>query len=360
MPEVSRVSPTDYAALSAFLAGFPEDESGSADSWLRRMRTWWDLNPAFDDEFARGWMLREHDKIVGFLGAIPWKFQLGGQETTVFAGTTWRVLPEHRGMSIALKRRQMDEHEDALHFSTTPRTEVERLLKLLGYEPMRSGEGDESHSAIFLDFEKLLRTKLNGRASARALAAGAAPALDAFQRIRTRRLRRCAHEKVRELHHADEAFDDLWERTRNRYPSTHVRTAKAVNWYCFSSPDFEKKLFGYFDGDRLAGYIVFLSVERRGMRFFECVDLWIEPGPRREVILGAMVEKARRFAEAASFDRIHLPHFDRSIEVAYGRLGLLQMRSPRRPGYFLGPSELMRQMTPSNSYMVLAEGDYGL
>ncbi len=115
---------------------------------------------------TRGWLLREQGEIVGFLGTIPWKFQLGGHETTVFAGTTWRVLPEYRGMSIALKRRQMDEHEDVLHFSTTPRAEVERLLTLLGYEPMRSGEGDETHSVIILDFEKLLRAKLKGRASA--------------------------------------------------------------------------------------------------------------------------------------------------------------------------------------------------
>ena len=360
MPEVSRVSEADYAALSAFLADFPEDESGSAESWLRHMHTWWDLNPAFDDAFTRGWLLHEQGEIVGFLGAIPWKFQLGGQETTVFAGTTWRVLPEHRGMSIALKRRQMDEHVDVLHFSTTPRAEVERLLTLLGYEPMRSGEGDETHSAIILNFEKLFQAKFNLRATGRALAKSAEPTLRAIQRLRMRRLRHCAHERVRELHHADEAFDELWQRTKTRYPSTNIRTAEAINWYCFSSPESKKTLLGYFDGDRLAGYIVFLSAERRGVRFFECVDLWIEPGPRHEVILGALIEKARRCAKEASFDRIYLPHFDRAAGETYDRLGLLRMSGARRPGYYIGPSELMHQLRPANSYLVLAQGDYGL
>ena len=83
-------------------------------------------------------------------------------------------------------------------------------------------------------------------------------------------------------------------------------------------------MLGYFDGDRLASYIVFLSTERRGTRFFECVDLWVESGPPREVVLGALVEKARRIAKEASFDRIYLP------------------------------------TTPANSYLVLAERDYGL
>ncbi len=106
--------------------------------------------------------------------------------------------------------------------------------------------------------------------------------------------------------------------------------------------------------------MVFLAAERRGMRIFECVDLWIEPGPRREVILGALVEKARRCAEKASFDLMYLPHFDRTTAATYGRLGLLQRSGPRRPGFYMGPSELMHQMTPANSYIVLAEGDYGL
>ncbi len=360
MPEVSRVSRTDYPALSIFLANFPDDEAGRADAWLNRMRTWWDLNPAYDDALTRGWLLREHGEIVGFLGSIPWRFQLGGHETTVFAGTTWRVLPAYRGMSIALKRRQMDEHEDVLHFSTTPRAEVERLLKLLGYEPMRGGHGDETHSVIVLDFEKLLRKRLNGRTSSKVIAKHAAWPLKAFQQFRMRRLRRCAYQKVRELHEADAAFDELWERTRTRCPTTNVRTAAAVNWYCFSSPEFDKTLLGYFDGDRLAGYMVLLSTDRRGMRISECVDLWIEPGPHREKIMGALVEKARQCAEYASFDLLHLPHFDRPTSAIYRRLGLLQRSGPRRPGFYKGPDELMHQLTPANSYIVLAEGDYGL
>lgn len=360
MPEVSRVSEADYAALSEFLADFPDDETGNADAWLRRMRTWWDLNPAYEHAFSRGWLLRDQGEIVGFLGSIPWKFQLDGNETTVFGGTTWRVLPDYRGMSLALKRRQMDEQEDSLHFSTTPRAEVERLLKRLGYAPMRGGQGHETHSTIILNFEKMLRARFNGRTSGKIVAKRAAQLLRAYQKLRLRRLGRCAHEKVREIHQADEAFDDLWERTRSRYPSTHVRTADAINWYCFSSPEFEKTLLGYFDGGRLAGYIVFLAAKRRGMRIFECVDLWIEPGPRREVILGALVEKARRFAAKASFDLICLPHFDRTTAATYRQLGLLQRSAPRRPGFYMGPRELMHQLTPANSYIVLAEGDYGL
>lgn len=360
MPEVASVSEADYAELASFLAAFPDDESASAESWLSRMRAWWDLNPAYVDALTRGWMLRENGRIVGFLGSIPWRFRLGGNDTTVFAGTTWRVLPEFRGMSIVLKRRQMDEHRDVLHFSTTPRPEVARILKLMEYERIRRGTGTETHTAILLNFEKILRIKFRNSAWNKAIARSLAPPLRAYQSIRMRRLKHHAHENVRELESAGEAFDDLWDRTRARYPSTNVRTAEAVNWYCFSSTEFEKKLFGYFEGEKLTGYIVFLSTERRGMKFFECVDLWIEPASGRDEVLGALIEKGRQSAERGSFDRIHLPHFNRETAASYRNLGLLEMNGRRKPGFYKGPRQMMDQLKPPNSYFVLAQGDYGL
>ena len=124
---------------------------------------------------------------------------------------------------------------------------------------------------------------------------------------------------------------------------TKVRTADAINWYCFSSPEFAKTLLGYFDGDRLAGYMVFLPVERRDMRIFECVDLWIEPGPRREVILGALVEKARRCAQKASFDLVYLPHFDRTTAAIYRPAGIAAEERPAQAAALPGPERTHAQ-----------------
>ncbi|MEX2122647.1 MAG: hypothetical protein WD795_02060 [Woeseia sp.] len=354
------VSPEDYAELAVFLAAFPDDESRSAESWLDRMQAWWDLNPAYVDSFARGWVLRDGGKIVGFFGSIPWKFQSGGNETTVFAGTTWRVLPEFRGMSMALKRREMDEHRDVLHFSTTPRAEVARMLEVLGYEPIRRDPDDGSHSAIIVNFEKVLRIKLQNVFPGKALAKCLAPVVSAIQSFRIRRLEDYGQGKVRELTSAGEAFDDLWNRTRMKYPNTNVRTADAINWYCFSSKGIQKKLLGYFEGDKLAGYMVCMSSEMRGMKFYECVDLWIERAGGRAEVLGALVARARQCAERDSCDRVFLPHFNRETAASYNRLGLPAMRALKRPEFYKGPRRLMQQITTGNSYFVLAQGDYGL
>lgn len=360
MPEISNVSPEDYVELAGFLAAFPEDQSRSAQSWLSRMRAWWDLNPAFDESFARGWLLRDGGKIVGFQGSIPRKFQLAGKESTIFAGTTWRVLPEHRGMSIALKRRQMDEQRDVLHFSTTPTAEVARMLELLGYATFYRGPHEGDHSEIVLNFEKALRIKLQGAYLGETLAKCVAPVLSAIQSYRIRNLKRFRRDNVRELERAGKEFDDLWNRTRTRYANTDIRSADAINWYCFSSKEFEKTLLGYFEGDRVIGYMVFLSTEMRGMKFFECVDSWIEPAGDQAQVHGALVEKARQCAERGSCDRVFLPHFDGDTAASYAKLGLIAMRSWGKPGFFRGPQPLMEQIMTASSYFVLAEGDYGL
>ncbi|MGH8166653.1 MAG: hypothetical protein ACREQ1_05405 [Woeseiaceae bacterium] len=363
MPVISKVSPADYAELAAFLADFPDDRSKSAASWRSRMRAWWDLNPAYADGVTRGWLLRHDGKIVGFFGSIPWQFQLDGAEATVFAGTTWRVLAEHRGMSMTLKRHQMDEHRDALHFSTTPRPEVARMLQLLGYKPIARGPDGGDHGAIILNFRKVLRLKLQGRFPGTVLAACLAPVLRAVQSFRIRRLKHYGQGNIRELCNANEAFDELWNRTRTKYSNTHVRTAEAVNWYCFSSKETKKNLFGYFDGDRLLGYMICMPTERRGMTFFECVDLWLDTSPDnqdQDDVLGALVEKARQCAVKSSFDRVFLPHFDHDIAASLQRIGVPAMRAMERPEFFKGPRNVMETITAENSYFVLAEGDYGL
>lgn len=359
MPEVSTVRPDEYEKLALFLANFP-GETRSMESWLKRLRAWWDCNPAFVNSFTRGWLLQEKGQIVGFLGDIPLKFQLLGKETTVFAGTTWRVLPQYRGMSMALKRRQMNEHKERLHFSTTPRPEVVRMLKLLRSRPIDRGEGTDAHSLIILNFEKPLRMRFQHAFPGTIAAKMLSPILDVYQSFRTRPVQTSIPGKVKELAKADEAFDDLWERTRTKHLNTNVRTAETVNWYCFTNHQTEKKLLAYYEGRQLFGYMVFLTDEMPGMRIFECVDLWIDPAGGEDKILAALVAKAWKVAKHGSFDRVVLPHFDCNTAALYKKLGLLKRRAWGKREFFNGPHHLMDKITAENSYFVTALGDYGL
>jgi hypothetical protein len=186
--EVVAVKPGDYEELAAFLAAFPGDKS-NAEAWLLRLRAWWDENPAFSEEVARGWALRDSGRIVGFFGSIPLQFQIGGKATTAFAGTTWRVLPPYRGISMALKTRQMDEQRGTLHFSTTPAPKVAGMLKLLRYQPISNWQGGDQQSLVVFDFGKLLRRRFKDTLPGRLAAMAATPCAAFLQWISLRKLR---------------------------------------------------------------------------------------------------------------------------------------------------------------------------
>jgi hypothetical protein len=355
---VEVVRPEHYGEIATFMAAFPGAKPRSVESWQSRLRTWWDANPAFDPSFPRGWALRDGGAIVGFFGSLPLAMQVAGRDATAFAATSWRVLPEYRGGAIGLKLRQLSAHKDALHFSTTPKEELVALLKMLKYRPIDRGEGTDGQSLLIFDFEKLLRTRLGDAFLGPSIAKLVAPGLRAFQTMRTRRL--AASADVRDLARADASFDDLWARTRARWANTNVRSAAVVDWYCFSLEPHDKKLFGYYDGDRLLGYMVLYLREEPGRRLVECLDVWVDSAAGEARVLGGLVAKAAAFARSAGYERVMFPHFNAGLATLYAGLGLLRGPAWKRREYVKGPTDVLDAITAANSYFVRAQGDYGL
>jgi hypothetical protein len=357
--DVVVVRPEDYAEITAFMAGFPGMKPRTIGSWHNRLSAWWDLNPAFDEAFPRGWVLRDGGRITGFFGSIPLKLQLGGKEAIAFAATSWRVLPEHRGRSISLKMRQLATHKEHLHFSTTPKPELVALLTRLGYQQIRRGAGTESQSQIILDWQRFLRVRYPKLPLVTVSAPLAASMLAAVQALRTRSLGRSRYQ-VKDLDRADETFDALWERTRTRYANTNIRTAEMLNWYCFAMQAADKRLLASYDGDRLLGYMVLLVREQPHYRLLECIDVWLDPAADETGVLGSLVAKAAAVARTGAFERVLLPHFSAEIAALYVRLGLLQGPAWSKREYIKGPRHITDAITADNSYFVRAQGDYGL
>jgi hypothetical protein len=360
MADVTVLQPGEYEELAAFMAGFPGVKAKSAASWLGRLRAWWDLNPAFDAAFPRGWLLRDGGKIGGFFGSLPLRMQLGGEDATVFAATSWRVLPEYRGKSLTLKLRQLAEHKAQLHFSTTPRDDLVPLLQRLGYQPIDRGPAADSQSQFILDCGKFWRVRFRESSLGPPIATVAAPVLAAVQSMRTRRSIAARPGDVRELPRADAAFDDLWQRTRTRWANTNVRTAEMVNWYCFAMRPSDRRLLASYRDGRLLGFMVLLVKDEPDRKFAECVDVWIDPAAGEGAVLAGLVAKAVDCARRESWERVLFPHFDSRTAGLYASLGLLSGPAWKKREYVKGPPELMRTITLDNSYFVRAQGDYGL
>lgn len=352
------VLPSDYDALSDFLAGFP-GETNPRSFWLDRFVLWWDRNPAFRAGAERGWLLRKDGTVVGFCGMVPSWFQRGGEETVALTATTWRVLPEFRSQSLTLFLAVLRAARDTVIFCTTPGEATVAVLKAMkfGLLPRRDGR----RSVVPIHASRVAAAQVGDRRGQAVLTAVLAGGLAAWSALQLRRLRRSrTGTEVRPLAQADSRFDALWERTKGRHANTNVRRAEVINWFCFGHPGMRKTLLGAYANDNLVGYGIFrLNAENRfGLKVFECLDLW--PDPAEEHVLQALVRGATEQAEAHGYDLLAVPHFSSGLASGLRELGLIQLAGRERRDYFRMEGRHVGGMTEANSYFVAAQGDDGL
>jgi len=94
---VREVEDKDLLPLAEFLPkGFPNT---TTEFWIPLFELWWTSNPAYTDQFPRGWILENGTSIVGFIGNIPVKFLFHGIVRIAALSNSWYVDPSVRGIS---------------------------------------------------------------------------------------------------------------------------------------------------------------------------------------------------------------------------------------------------------------------
>ncbi|MCK6622844.1 MAG: hypothetical protein HUU32_15930 [Calditrichaceae bacterium] len=356
MNAVLPVLKEDYHNLSQFLADF-QDETRGPQFWLNRFEFWWDNNPAFSGEGTRGWLDKEGDKIVGFLGNFPTYFQLAGEPIIAFNATTWRVLPEYRNRSMNLFLKLSMAAKDSILFDTTPTQEVAKILEVFKYRPLP--REDYRRSFIVTDFAKFkraLKLELGGK-FIHSLTAEAMAMVQPWQYLRLKRIKPHDTLQVRESHKADETFDDLWDRTKAIYSHTNVRSAEAVNWYCFGEKNQPKKLFGCYQNRQLAGFMILKILEGRKIRKFEALDIWTDPTVAG--VLDALLDFAVQYAKQHDIGLLILPHFNIELGKRIRQFAFPDRNAAPRQEYFKYNPKRNLEFNSGNSYFVSFQGDLG-
>jgi len=96
MLTIREVEDKDIIPLAEFLpTGFPYT---TKEFWVPLFELWWSSNPAYTDQFPRGWVLENDVSIVGFIGNIPVKFLVRGVVQIAAASNSWYVDPSVRGI----------------------------------------------------------------------------------------------------------------------------------------------------------------------------------------------------------------------------------------------------------------------
>jgi hypothetical protein len=105
MVTVREVEDKDLTPLAEFMArGFPDTLAKgipyiTKEFWFSMFDYWWASNPAWTVQFPRGWVLEHESAIVGFLGNIPIRILVRGEEKIAASANSWYVDPSVRGLS---------------------------------------------------------------------------------------------------------------------------------------------------------------------------------------------------------------------------------------------------------------------
>jgi hypothetical protein len=128
-------SPSARAELVPFLMRqFQGEGACDADQWLHRLAYWWDENPFADAHPCRGWLLRDADVVVGFLGVIPtWYEDACGTPVPALIATSWAVAEAHRHAALPMGMMLQRAGRDCVMVDSTPIPEVQRLLQRWGW-----------------------------------------------------------------------------------------------------------------------------------------------------------------------------------------------------------------------------------
>jgi len=339
-----------YAPLADFNAHF-EGETRPIEFWMARFRLWWDDNPAWDADAGRGWALIASGCIVGFVGLFPSYFQLNGVRTRAWISTTWRVHGTHRGDSLKLMRAVVTGAKDELLFSTTAKPEIAPVMQVLGYRRMPALGG--RRRLLVVDAARF--TSVLGVSAVTAMVRVLAPVVRNVHR-RVFSPFASPRVEVRQVHAADGAFDELWNRTRSQYPTATVRDASWVNWQCFANRWYAKEVVAAYDGSRLRGFAVAMVADwKGGLKILDCVDLWYDFADVH--VAAALVRGLGDIAVARNCHVVQVPHFNEAIGKALAGKALLNANREAIVGYWRGPKPLMDSPTVQGAYLTLIEGD---
>lgn len=288
--EIPASPPVPAARVSVRLRrAEPEDEAGIytlyeavfGSGWggeYRRRRRWCTVENLYP-ELTREWVLTAGDQVVGFLGAVPLPYRIGGRTLIAHSPSDYMVLPQYRFHGLKLMKECFKVCPDCISCD-----DIEVTIKVnewLGAQPA----GEMHRYTRLLDARGLRKGQLARIPTA--LYAPATLGLRLLEAIHPVGLP--AGYVLKEVDGFDSRFDRLCERILATLPVSPVRDARFLQWrYGAASPHAASRVAVVERGDgELAGYAVYYS--SRGQAHGGYVfDLQSE-GPERSGVAKALL-----------------------------------------------------------------------
>ena len=274
MLTLREVEDKDLTILAEFMAhGFPDTLAKglpyiTKEFWLSMFEYWWDNNPAWTDQFPRGWILENDSKLVGFLGNIPIKILFYRKGKIAAAANSWYVDPSVRGLSsLRLYDAFVKQKTVSLLLSRVKHTNLLSRYKFEKYNlPVSQKEYVyiiNRKKVIYNFFNFIIPEKISGLSELLVFyrKLGLLIWAYAYQKPIIRKRISSDDRFVSSLcTSCDDAFSRIWDPYLKLHDISISRDTKTLNWLYFSSARLSKRIVIQCrrkSETTLAGYMVF-------------------------------------------------------------------------------------------------------
>jgi len=311
MVTVREVEDKDIIPLAEFLpGGFPYT---TKEFWVPLFALWWNSNPAYTDQFPRGWVLEHNASIVGFIGNIPVPFLIRGAVHIAAVANSWYVDPSVRGLSsLRLFNEYLNQKRASLFLFK--RGNDEHVLKILSryqFEEYILPKSQKEYVYIIdkkkvnnifktflvnnqipqlsqlLEYYKRIGFLLLAYLHQKPIICGGDPHIETYVSSL------CTS--------CDDSFSRLWAQSMNTCDATLSRDLKTLNWLYFSSARIHKRLVIQCRRSRnntLAGYMVFDVIQKATSEneSIQLVDMCIEKNETQvlESLISFAIEQGKQ------------------------------------------------------------------
>lgn len=260
----------------------PQGRDAIRHHWQR----FWIDNPALAIDRpspAKGWLLEDDGRMVGFFGNIPLLYYYGNRPLVVADASQWGVEKGYRDQTPRLAESYFNQENADLLLVTTGIKPTGRIFDTYGGVPVPQADYDQVLYWV-LDSHGFLKSGLTkkgfGSGMAAAAAAIGAPLLGAASSIGGHRLRggRGAIDIIG-TDKIDDIFDDLWKRKQNETERLLAcRSAECLRWHFGTDNLAERtRILISSAGGVLQGYAIIMREDAAeiGLKRLKIVDLFV-------------------------------------------------------------------------------------
>ncbi|HKE57272.1 MAG TPA: GNAT family N-acetyltransferase [Pyrinomonadaceae bacterium] len=257
MPDDVQVKQFELAekdALLSFLARVYADEPSKTDPvfW-----SWHFLeNPNMTLDNIPLWIVKQEDNVVGQMATIPARVKVGDKEKTALWIIDFILDADYRGRGLGKALMQL------------ARDTYCPTMIALGYNA-QSEAVLRSHKWVSLgSINRYHALFYPGNASKEMSNLGPVREVTNFLfgplRPSAKKLALQGNGTIREVEEFDDSFDQLWRDASEQWPCAVVRGSRFLEWQFKRQPGKKFEVLGYYEKDRLLGYVVLFFRKAKG------------------------------------------------------------------------------------------------